>query len=173
MKRATVILVLAMAVKGAGTGPFLVKPYLQLGDGAKPDALTLMWQTESNAGKWKVDWKSATAKLLVRTVALGKRHFVYQAAMDGLRPGEAFQYRVLLDGAKVFEAEAHALPAADAPYKFAVFGDCGAGSSGQKQVAVEAYKFKPDFVFIPGDIVYWFGLSNEYRSKFFPIYNAD
>ncbi len=31
---------------------------------------------------------------------------------------------------------------------------------------------KPDFVFIPGDIVYTRGLISEYRTKYFPVYNA-
>ena len=152
-------------------GPFLAKPYLQLGNDA--GALTLMWHAESGMGEWKVEWNSQSAKPVMRAINTGKRHFVYQTSLTGLKPGETFQYRVLLDGTQVFDAQAHAPAAAGQPYKFAVFGDCGAGTSGQKQVAVEVYKFKPDLVFIPGDIVYWFGLSNEYQSKFFPIFNAD
>ena len=162
------------AAQATEAGPFLVKPYLQLGDGVDANALTVLWQADSSAGEWKVEWKSDSTKPVAKTVALGmKRHYVYRAVLTGLRPGEAFAYRLLLDGKKVFEAQAHARVSKDTPYKFAVFADCGADTSGQKQVAIETYKFKPDFVFIPGDIVYWSGLASEYHSKFFPIYNAD
>src|SRR5262249_17039034 len=36
-----------------------------------------------------------------------------------------------------------------------------------------AYLAKPDFIFIPGDIVYGSGRISEYRTKFFPNYNTD
>ena len=32
---------------------------------------------------------------------------------------------------------------------------------------------KPDFIFVPGDIVYSRGRISEYREKFYPIYNVD
>jgi 3',5'-cyclic AMP phosphodiesterase CpdA len=54
-----------------------------------------------------------------------------------------------------------------------VFGDCAAGTAGQKAIAYQAYRARPDFVFIPGDIVYARGRISEYRDLFFPVYNAD
>ena len=53
------------------------------------------------------------------------------------------------------------------------FGDCGAGSPEQKPLAHRAFLSRPDFVMIPGDIVYEYGLISEYREKFWPVYNAD
>ena len=156
----------------ADMGPFLVKPYLQLGN--ERGALALLWQSSSESGNWRVEWKSQSEQPTARVVSLGsKRHVVYQALLKDLEPGEAFLYRMTLSGKRVFEAEAHAPAGPDMPYKFAVFGDCGADTSGQKQVAVQVSQFKPELVFIPGDIVYWYGLAGEYHSKFFPIYNAD
>src|SRR5205823_3485865 len=40
-------------------------------------------------------------------------------------------------------------------------------------IAYRTYQLKPDFVFIPGDIVYQRGTAAEYREKFFPVYNSD
>ena len=184
MKKAAIAVVLlavsSFAQRAGQDGTFLVKPYLQLGTDAKEtNTLALLWQANSSTGEWIVEWKPASSdrfhsiKALSRPVALGTRHFVYQATLNRLKPGESFAYRVLLGGKEVFTAEGHARIAGDAPYRFAVFGDCGADSSGQKSIAFETYKFKPDFVFIPGDIVYWHGLANEYHTKFFPVYNAD
>ena len=173
---ATILLfwVVPIAALAAGVGPFLAKPYLQLGEANDPSALTVMWQAEPAAGDWKVEWKSSSTRPMARMVRLGSNpHAVYRAILDKLKPGETFTYRVLLDGKRVFEAEARARGAASAPYKFAVFGDCGADTAGQRQIAVEAFQFKPDFVFIPGDIVYTYGEAHDYHQKFFPIYNAD
>ena len=161
-------------------GPFLVKPYLQLGSDPGSGALALLWQVEADSSGWRVEFKPASASAFVaskpptvRAISLGKRHYVYHASLPGLKPGEGFDYRVLLDGKSVFESKGHAPVAAGEPYKFAVFGDCGADTFGQRQIAVEAFHFNPDFVFIPGDIVYTRGLASEYHEKFFAIYNAD
>ena len=54
-----------------------------------------------------------------------------------------------------------------------VFGDCGAGTAEQKEVAYQAFLARPDFVMITGDIVYSRGRISEYREKFWTIYNAD
>src|SRR5258706_1403205 len=54
-----------------------------------------------------------------------------------------------------------------------LFGDCGQGTPAENAVALQAFLAKPGFVFIPGDIVYGSGRISEYRTKFFPSYNAD
>ena len=72
-------------------------------------------------------------------------------------------------GEKVFQARARARKSKDQPYRFAVFGDCGAGTPEERAVAYQTYKARPDFVFIPGDIVYSRGRISEYRTKYFPI----
>ena len=53
------------------------------------------------------------------------------------------------------------------------FGDGGANTPEQKAIAYRAFQEKPDFVMIPGDIVYARGRVSEYRDKFWPVYNAD
>ena len=61
----------------------------------------------------------------------------------------------------------------DSPFRFVVFGDCGANTKEQKAVAYQAFRVQPNFVMITGDIVYSRGRISEYREKFWPIYNAD
>ena len=58
-------------------------------------------------------------------------------------------------------------------FTFAVFGDVGAGSAGQRKNVYQCYLKKPDLYLIPGDIAYNRGLVSEYMSRFFPILNSD
>jgi hypothetical protein len=73
----------------------------------------------------------------------------------------------------VFEARARARQPAGRPHRFVAFGDCAAGTPGQKAVAYQAYLARPDFVMITGDIVYSRGRISEYLNRFFPVYNSD
>jgi hypothetical protein len=100
-------------------------------------------------------------------------HLVYRARLTNLVPGEEFQYRVLQDGKPVFDARARARKSASQAFRFALFGDCGQATPSQNAIAYRAYLAKPDFLFIPGDIVYGSGRISEYRTKFFPMYSTD
>lgn len=166
------------------------------------ERLVLMWHTENVPAKWEVEvrtsrdskWRSTgEAQSEVISAPAGQPaiagrdgakkdmpaspaiepHLVYRAQLTGLVPGEEFQYRVLKAGKPVFEARAHARKAAGQAYRFALFGDCGAETPSENAIAYQAWLAKPDFIFIPGDIVYSSGRISEYRTKFFPTYNAD
>lgn len=97
----------------------------------------------------------------------------YTARLKKLTPGEPFSYKIKRDDSLVFSATAIARKTAAQPFKVAIFGDCGENSNGQKEIAAEVFKAKPDFVLIPGDIVYRHGLYSQYLTNFFPIYNND
>jgi hypothetical protein len=167
--------------KGAGDA-FLVKPYLQVGSAPAPGALTLLWQTDDAAADWSVEyqpgagspWRKAEPPVS-RTVAVPTvaPHRVYRAALTGLAPGGEFAYRVRRGGEVVFAAGGRAPKAADQPYRFVAFGDCASGTPEQKVIAYRTSLLKPDFVMIPGDIVYSRGRVSEYREKYWPVYNAD
>ena len=73
----------------------------------------------------------------------------------------------------VFESTATARKSPNQTYSFVAFGDCAAGTPGQRAVAYQTYLQHPDFLFIAGDIAYSRGRISEYRQKFFPIYNSD
>lgn len=167
---------------------FLVKPYLQLGDQPKlqkSESLELVWFSLSagESSDWKVQvdcaredkWgKNYKVKAVHRMgLAAGQPFFRYTAEISGLKPGEPFSYRVLKGEKQVFQADAVARKGFNQPFKFAVVGDIGAGSSGQKAVANQMFKQRPDFLLIPGDIVYNRGLVSEYLTRFFPIMNSD
>jgi 3',5'-cyclic AMP phosphodiesterase CpdA len=181
---------------------FIVKPYLQLGLEEKSDATaaTVVWFTSNDTHKWSVlvqasksSGKAAKAakatnatteneserpadSILERLVALpgfSSPIKKYTARLKKLTPGEPFSYKIKRDDALVFSATAIAKKTAAQPFKVAIFGDCGENSNGQKEIAAEVFKAKPDFVLIPGDIVYRHGLYSQYLTNFFPIYNND
>jgi hypothetical protein len=164
---------------------FLVRPYLQLGDippGAVTADLRLLWHAEDQEAEWAVEYRQGakgawrTAEVPeARQVALPEvaPHRVYHAVLKGLTPGAEFAYRVQRNGQVVFSASARAPKVAGQPCRFVVFGDCAAGTAAQKAVADQAYRARPDFVLIAGDIVYARGRISEYREKFWPVYGAD
>jgi len=169
----------------AGEVDFLVKPYLQLGNalpGRVAEDLGLLWHTGGVEVGWVVEyrpgpgaaWREAEAPI-ARGIAVPSiaPHWVYQAALKGLNPGEPFAYRVRKGGKVVFSADGRAPKGAGQSHRFVVFGDCGAGTAEQKAVAYQAYLARPDFVMITGDVVYSRGRISEYREKFWTVYNAD
>ncbi len=185
----TLTLAPALAAEGIRTasaaapeGAFVVKPYLQIGAAPTRGTLSLLWHTADTDAEWSVEtqagpdrpWtKAASPTSRLVAVAGTEPHRVLRALLTGLEPGDAFRYRVLKGGELVFTSEARAAKAGDQPYRFVAFGDCGAGTAEQKPLALRAYKEKPDLVIIPGDIVYERGLTSDYRTKFWPVYNAD
>lgn len=165
-------------------GPFKVEPYIQLGN--RPwlsglEALTLVWQADDFDTRWSVMLKpsptspwQAAGQPSVRALRFGSfpPARLYSADLGNIPPGQTFAYRVLKDGNIVFAARARARKNAAQPYSFAVFADLGAGSAGQRKIAFQVHQRQPDFVVMPGDIVYKHGRLSEYLERFFPIYNA-
>ena len=164
--------------------PFVVEPYIQMGNApalSSSGSMVILWHTADLDQSWDVQvkkpsdkrWSGPIAAVSTRVAVRGiEPHRVFHARVTGLKKGEEFDYRVLRRGEQVFEARARARKTKDQPYRFAVFGDCGAGTPESREIAFQAYQAKPDFVFLPGDIVYTRGRISEYRTKYFPVYNA-
>jgi 3',5'-cyclic AMP phosphodiesterase CpdA len=166
-------------------GPFLVEPYVQLGDApvaSSAEGVEVLWQTADRDGAWSVEaqraiggaWEPAEVPK-VRRVALPatEPYRLFRATIAGLTPGGEFAYRLKRDGMPVFEARARARKGAGQPHRFVVFGDGAADTPGQRAVADQAYRARPDFLFIAGDLVYYKGRTAEYLDRFFPFYNAE
>ncbi|MDX1934224.1 MAG: metallophosphoesterase [Capsulimonadales bacterium] len=171
-------------------GLFTVEPYLQWGNGDRTNAesVTLCWQTPDEASGVKTDrfvseirvgangsWQKSEAAPVVLPLEIPNEapQTIWKSTLGGLTAGSLFDYRLLQDGKPVFAGRARARRGANEPYRFAVFGDCAAGTIGQKRIAFQTFRAEPDFVFITGDIVYDRGRASEYREKFFPVYNAE
>jgi acid phosphatase type 7 len=177
MLRATLLLVVALAAQAQ---TFLEKPYLQLGNNPTGSDLMLMWHTANLDAAWKVelrkgsDWREAGKPSMTTVKAPGvDPHRVYRAALTGLEAGREFNYRVSRDGKVVFESTGRGRKGADQSYRFVTFGDTAQGTPAESAVVYRAFQEKPDFVFVAGDIVYGAGRIEEYRLKYFPVFNSD
>ncbi|HEX3877631.1 MAG TPA: metallophosphoesterase [Bryobacteraceae bacterium] len=174
-----------LAQTGGADSPFLEKPYLQLGNAphlSSSESLELLWHTTDQPGNWGVElktskdsaWRAMDKPATTSINAPGiPSHLVYRTLLKGLVPGEDFQYRVLKSGDMVFTSSGRARKSAGQPYRVVVFGDCAQGTPESRAVAYQTSLAKPDFVLIPGDIVYGSGRISEYREKFFPVYNSE
>jgi len=159
---------------------FVASPYLQIGNNPTPQTLQLLWHVSDASAVWVVDhkengtWIKTETPIATKFAIAGiEPHVVYRTTLKGLVPGSTFTYRVLKNGKEVFIAQAQAPRSADQPFRFVAFGDIGAGTPEAKQIANGVYNAKADLIVVPGDIVYEYGLMSEYRTKFWPIYNAD
>lgn len=173
-----------------GTSVFVVPPYVQLGSlrqsgPQKEPQLTVIWASRPDShDNWLVEyrcdgrtsgsneWQQAVPPQVRQVNVRDVQPFqIYSACLSNLVAGKQVHYRLMQSGQQVFAATATAPKAPEQNYTFAVFGDCGCGSPGQKKLAWQIFKSRPDFAFIPGDIVYTSGRISEYLRYFFPVYN--
>jgi acid phosphatase type 7 len=165
-------------------GVFQVQPYLQPGDYSDHGkTLALLWQArQDDDAPWSVElqttpngpWAGAGAVASRRIAIDGAAPFLaFRARLSELIPGGDFTYRVARAGKVEFQAHAHAPGPAGTPQRFVVFGDGAADTTAQRAIVDQIVKARPDYVVLTGDLVYTRGRSSEYRSHFFPIYNAD
>jgi hypothetical protein len=172
----------AAAQNNKSNSLFFAPPYLQIGSNPSATSMDVLWQIKDTSAKWSVEYKTTSkdkwttsVKPNITAVAVSNiaLHFVYRTALTNLVSGSTFQYRILQNGKEVFSSEAQAPRSADQPFRFVAFGDIGAGTPEAKQIANGVFNAKPNIIFVPGDIVYDYGLMGEYQTKFWPIYNAD
>lgn len=166
-----------------GDGPFLIKPYVQLGEKPSPTCLQICWVTADTDAKWSIEYRTQPGeaswmpaeKLELRRIDLEgvTPRRVYRATLEKLVPGDLFRYRISKAEENVFRADARAPKNADQPYRFVVFGDCGANTPEEREIAYRTMVAKPDYVMITGDIVYDRGRISEYDEKYWPIYNSE
>ena len=177
--------VIAAYASQSEPGPFVVKPYLQLGDRPQlmiEEELEVVWHGRDTEEDWKLEyrpnrrsrWRKAEPLQFKRISATGiEPHRVYSATVKAQEPGGPIIYRVMHRGQPVFESQTRARRGQDQGYRFVATGDIAAGTPGQRKIAYQIHEAKPDFVFVAGDIVYSRGRISEYREKFWPVYNAE
>ncbi len=163
---------------------FVIKPYVQLGNNptyTSKDSEEILWVGKDSKAKWQLETKVGSGEWhkagAVSSHEIEKPNnipnYLFRGKADNLPVGESFEYRVLLDGKPVFQAQSQTRKKADQPYRFAVYGDIAAGTAAESKIAFQCYSAKPDFIVMPGDLVYNAGLYDEYLKKYFPVYNAD
>ena len=110
-------------------------PYLQLGT---PDGMTVLWGGPVDSEAAELGWgrtDTAWAVEATRTVIEGMNgdFRLFQARAEGLQPGTEYCYRVVVDGVVLAEGLRFksAPDSTNAPLKFLVIGDFGAGTPEQ------------------------------------------
>ncbi len=175
-------------INASASAVFVAKPYVQLGQ-SPPNrfgrqSLSIAWQTSDEDAAWALeirqdagkDWVKMSTPTM-RRIAVGgvppHRMYTCAATLRGLNAGYPFGYRVLKNEQPVFESQTRARMPADVPWRVVTFGDGGADTPSQRQIAYQTYQLKPDMVLLTGNLVSEQGRISEYRQKFFPVYNAD
>src|SRR5579862_5651309 len=94
----------------AADSPFVVEPYIQLGDAAKiasSESMEIRWHTVDVDQPWEVQsrkpdgskWMAASRAEFTRVAVRGiEPHRVYRATVKNLAAGEEFDYRVTRAG---------------------------------------------------------------------------
>ncbi|MBK9141385.1 MAG: metallophosphoesterase [Candidatus Melainabacteria bacterium] len=173
----------ASLVASVQQGPFLILPYVQLGEGGGKTleiafAVTADEAIENRRYQVVVDNPASRARvrLIARvpvSIAGLSRHYWYRFGIAGFVPGERLIYRVLEEGKCVFSAETRTPPAPGTDrYRVAVVGDMGTGRGQQMDVAFRIGEASPDLLAMTGDIVYRYGRAGEYLRRYFPVYNT-
>lgn len=113
------MLLQAVAAAAISPPPFIVRPYLQLGDAPSAESVTmaLLWHSDTVSADWEVDLKAAGS-----TVWKPQRTFypsrinvpglepydVYHGTLGDLATGSKFEYRVKRNGTVVFTSTGQA-----------------------------------------------------------------
>jgi 3',5'-cyclic AMP phosphodiesterase CpdA len=181
ISRVTILIQLLACTVPAFAQQLLVPPYLQPGNASSltKEQKVIIWQTDSIPGNFSVECtvygqssKPIKAKpSITKLTLLNKTTLLYRATLTGLKTDQTYRYKVLLNGKPVAENIFETRTKKPAT-RFAVFGDCGAGTPEQAELAFQVYQQKPQFVLVTGDIVYNNGRELEYRNRFFPYYTA-
>ncbi|MBV9863751.1 MAG: metallophosphoesterase [Abitibacteriaceae bacterium] len=141
----------------------------------------IQWTTPTSAYLvWNTDKPSSSAVEVMSPLVrpIGQRRVVTAPArvvqhiikLSGLKPGTTYSYQVSSDGVVLKSGQFQTAKLPSQPFHFAVWGDSGAGSTGQKRLAVQIEKDHPDFLVHTGDLIYEHGEASKYDPNFFRIY---
>jgi hypothetical protein len=165
------LLCLVLTVASASAVECIRGPYLQ---NAALGEIVIRWELD-RLGPSAVEYAAGgEAWHKADSPFKGRKHRV---RLQNLRPGEWYRYRILsgtrpLNGEFEFRATPgrEAAPGHPVRYTFAVFGDCGAGTEQQGEVARLLEKSDAEFALLPGDIIYSRGEEEHYDLRFFEPY---
>ncbi|HEX5031282.1 MAG TPA: metallophosphoesterase [Candidatus Eisenbacteria bacterium] len=132
------------------------------------DSVTIAWQT---------DVPSSGTVLFGPTPGLGasRSHggtvVDHAVLVDGLDPGSTYYYRVVSDADTLGSSEQVATaPDGDAPFRFLAFGDLGAATPEQVEIASRIDSLNADLAILTGDIIYEAGEAENFTPQYFDVY---
>jgi hypothetical protein len=142
--------------------PGVRQPYLQNDQGT---SVTICWTTAGTVPS-QVAYRrpGEPAEHLAGSPEPAIRH---EVALDGLDPGSQYEYRVTTDAGASSWFPFSTRPEGPVPFRFAVTGDVGEGSAGERAVARLLQQEAPHFAVALGDLAYPSGRERTLTSRFF------
>ncbi len=156
--------------------PYIHAPYVQDVQAAKA---TIMWSTP---GLTKAAVEYSPDGIYFQRIQAQSRAFgieesqndafvQYRARLDGLTPNTRYVYRIVLgDGTVLTQDDMNFVSHGRGPFNFVVFGDSGEPSSEQYLLAQQLAMERPSMVVHTGDIAYYEGSFQEFRTNYFERY---
>jgi predicted phosphodiesterase len=142
-------------------------PMVQRGNTDGLTSMVIAWRTREESNS-QVDY-GETSDYGQRAVTydVTDRHAV---VLRHLKPDTQYHYRVLSDNNVLARAVFQTGKTADRPFKFAVLGDSGSGTTRQYLVAQQVENQAVDLVIHTGDVVYPSGKDKDYPARFYLPY---
>jgi uncharacterized protein (TIGR03437 family) len=163
----------------SGSTPLSTQPYLQ---NAGANEAAIRWNTlrqgvaqvRYSIGR-QGDWRpvnARTTELPSSQTRLSYTYYQHHAMLSDLEPGVEYSYQILLDGEDLRPAE-HLRFRTDGRqgFSFLVFGDSGAGSPEQWELARRMEREDASLVLHTGDLVYPEGSHEGYQSRYLEYYH--
>jgi len=137
-------------------------PYLQNDTG---DSITVCWTTDRpTATTLRVRTQRSGDIRSLGTGQVEKRH---QVIIPVGNPGGAYEYQASTDHGHTEWHPFRTRPQLPRPFRFAVMGDVGEGSSGEREVAKIIQREAPDFTVAVGDLGYPLSDESTLTERFF------
>jgi len=158
------------------SSPFVHAPYLQNVQGGRA---TIMWSTP---GLTKAALEYSPDGIYFQRILAESRGFgvdesrgdafvQYRARIEGLLPNTRYVYRIVLgDGTVLTQDGMDFLSHGRGPFNFLVLGDSGEPSTEQYLLAQQLSQERPSMVVHTGDIAYYAGSFQEFRTNYFERY---
>jgi Calcineurin-like phosphoesterase/Purple acid Phosphatase, N-terminal domain len=165
---------------GGGSSITLVRgPYLQQ---VSDTGAVVVWATRQSDPASVVYWTGSQTPLSVNATSTFRSssstgipdYYQHEATLSGLAANTTYQYDLRVHGADVTPNVTDRFKTAPltgtGTVRFVAFGDSGAGTAEQSQVATRILGETFDFAVHTGDVAYSSGTYAEFESRFFPYY---
>ena len=123
----------------------------------RPDAMTLIWETDSNLARHYVDWgrSNITEHTLsqIETLQIDATHFVHRATIPGLEVETSYVYRVRSGSNTTPVYSFQTAPRRNTPFVTAWWGDNHGGTGVLAQHVTNLLAHAPNMICVAGDMV--------------------
>lgn len=123
----------------------------------RPDAMTLIWETDSNLARHFVDWgrSNVTEHTIsqIETLQIDATHFVHRATISGLEIESSYVYRVRSGPNATATFSFTTAPKPASPFVTAWWGDNHAGTVTLAKHVTNLLAYAPNLICVAGDMV--------------------